>query len=97
MIKSSDHRTWGFHDSMSEQRPQLVPELVPESSQGSEENDENCDATTDFPEIFLGLGRVDDAGKVHAVIGREEREGEKYNSYNGEDEDSFILAVRDYR
>ena len=54
---------------MSEQGPQPVSE----SSQGSEENNEKRDATTDFPEIFLGLGRVDDAGKVHAVIGREER------------------------
>ena len=77
---------------MSEQGPQPVPE----SSQGSEENNKKCDATTDFPEIFLGLGSVDDAGKVHAVIGREEREGEKYNSYDGEDEDSFVLAVGDY-
>ena len=77
---------------MSEQCPQPVPE----SSQGSEDNNEKCDATTDFPEISLGLGSVDDAGKVHAVIGREEREGEKYNSYDGEDEDSFVLAVGDY-
>ena len=77
---------------MSEQGPQPVPE----SSQGSEEDNKKCDATTDFPEIFLGLGSVDDAGKVHAVIGREEREREKYNSYDGEDEDSFVLAVGDY-
>ena len=72
------------------------PQPVPESSQGSEENNKKCDATTDFPEISLGLGSVNDAGKVHAVIGRKEREGEEYNSYDGEDEDSFVLAVGDY-
>ena len=44
---------------------------MPESSQGSEQNNEKCDAATDFPEIILGPGGVDDAGKVHTVVGSE--------------------------
>lgn len=76
---------------MSEQRPQLVPE----SSQGSEENDEECEAATDFPEIMFGPGSVDDAGKVHAVVGGEEGEGQEDDRHDGKDEDSLVLAVRD--
>lgn len=70
---------------------------MPESSQGSEQNNEKCDAATDFPEIILGLGGVDDAGKVHTVIGSEKGERKKNDRYDGEYEDSFVLAVRNYR
>ena len=68
MAKSLDHCTRRFHHPMSKQHPQLVPE----SSQCSEQNNEKCEAATDFPEIMFGLGSVDDAGKVHAIIGGEE-------------------------
>ena len=66
---------------------------MPESSEGSEQNNKKGDAATEFPEIVFGLGGVDDAGKVHAIVGGEEREGKKNNRYNGEDEDSFVLAI----
>lgn len=76
---------------MSEQHFQLVPE----SSQGREENDEKCEAATDFPEIMFGPGSVNDAGEVHAVVGGEEGEGQEDDRHDGEDEDGFVLAVRD--
>ena len=69
--KSSNHCARRFHDPMSKQGPQLMPE----SSQGSEQNNKKCDAATDFPEIVFGLVSVDDAGKVHAVVGGEKGEG----------------------
>lgn len=67
------------------------------SSQGSDQNNKKCDTATNFPEEVLCLGRVDDAGKVHAVIGGKKREGKKYDGYDCKDEDSFVLAVGDYR
>ena len=70
---------------------------MPESSQGSEQNNEKCDAATDLPKISLGLAGVDDAIKVHAVVRCEKGQREKYDCYDGEDEDSFVLAVRNYR
>ena len=77
---------------MPEQRPQPVPE----SSQGREQNNKECDAATDLPKIVFSLGGIDNAGKVHAVIGGEEGERKKYDSYDSKDEDSFVLAVGDY-
>lgn len=77
---------------MSEQGPQSVPK----SSQGSEQNNKECDAATDLPKIVFSLGSIDNAAKVHAVIGGEEGEGKKYDSYDSKDEDSFVLAVGDY-
>lgn len=55
---------------MSEQGPQLVSE----SSQGGEQDNKKRDAATDFPEIILGPGGVDNAGEVHAVVGGEKGE-----------------------
>ena len=91
--KSSNHRARRFHDSVSEQGPQFVPE----SSQSSEQNNKKCDATTDFPKVIFGLGGIDDAGKVHSVIRGEEGEWKEDDCYDGEDEDSFVLAVGNYR
>lgn len=70
---------------------------MPESSQGSEQNNQKCDTAADFPEKILGPGGVDDAAKVHAVVGGEEREGKEYDRYGGENEDSFVLTVGNYR
>lgn len=78
---------------MSEQGLQLMPE----SSQGSEQNNKKCDAATDFPEVILGFASIDDASKVHTVVGCEKGERKKDDRYDGEYEDSFILAVRNYR
>ena len=72
---------------MSEQGLQLMPE----SSQGSEQNNKN------FPEVILGFASIDDASKVHTVVGCEKGERKKDDRYDGEYEDSFILAVRNYR
>lgn len=77
---------------MSDQGPQLVPE----SSQGSEQDNEKCDAAANFPEKNLGLGGVDDSREIHTVVGGEEGERKKYDSYNGKDENGFVLAVGDY-
>lgn len=38
---------------------------------------------------------IDDAGKVHAVVGGEEGEGEEDDGNASEDEDGAILAVGD--
>lgn len=77
--------------------PEQGPQLMPESSQRSEQNNKKCDAATDFPEISFSLGGVDGAGKIHAVIGGEKREGKEDDRYDGKDEDSFVLGVRNYR
>ena len=66
------------------------------SSQGGEEDDKERGATTDFPEIILGPGGIDDAGQVHAIVGGEEGERQEDDRYDGEDEDSFVLAVGNY-
>lgn len=70
---------------------------MPESSQRSEQNDKKCDAATDFPEVILAFGGVDDSAKVHTVVGGEEGERKKDDRYDGEYEDGFVLAVRYYR
>lgn len=67
-----------------------------ESFQGSENNNEKCDAATGFPEINFRLGGVDDARKVHAVVGSEEGERKEDDCYDGEYKDSFVLAIRNY-
>lgn len=78
---------------MSEQGLQLIPE----SSQGSEQNNQKCDTATDFPEEILAFASVDNSTKVHSVVGGEEGEGKKDDRYDGEYEDGFVLAVRNYR
>ena len=70
---------------------------MPESSQSSEQNDQKCDTATDFPEEILAFVSVDDRPKVHSVVGCEEGEGKKDDRYDGEYEDGFVLAIRNYR
>ena len=77
--------------------PEQGFQLMPESSQGSEHNNKKCDTATDFPEKILVFTSVDDSTKVHSIVGGEEGEGKKDDRYDGEYEDGFVLAVRNYR
>ena len=72
-------------------------QLMPESSQGCEQNDKDGHAATHFPKKVFGLGRIDNAVEIHAVVGGEERQREKDHGYGGKDQDSFVLAIRNYR
>ena len=44
---------------------------MPEGSQGSEHNNKKGDAAADFPEKAFSPSGVDDAGKIHAIVGGE--------------------------
>ena len=52
-------------------------------------------ATTHLPEKTLRMARINNIRQIHPIIRGKERQGKENDGDTRENEDSFILAVRD--
>ena len=61
--------------------------------QTNKQHDQERNAAANFPEVLFREVRIDDSGKIHAVIGGKEGEGKEDDGDAGQDEDGPVLAV----
>ena len=77
--------------------PQTLSQLMPKSTKSDKQHNKECDATTNLPEIPFRFGCIHNALNVHAKVRGEKTERKEDDGDTGEDEDGFILRVRDDR
>lgn len=80
---------------MQTTRVQQTLQSMTESTNGDQQDNSERNTTAYPPKVTFAPRRVDNAGKIHAVVRREKRKGEEDNGDAGEDKNGLILRIGD--